>query len=107
MSNKSDASSGADSAHGPKSPKPNHLLVEVATTAGIWPSDGPEEVPNHQKVKVVLTKAADSLQLRDTSNWIASVDGLEINPELNYVDQTLAGHIVIDYGPREGGGGRE
>lgn len=83
----------------------NHLEVAVVTTSGSYPDEGFEKTPGHQKVKVILKKAADKLGIVSTTNWVAKVDGREINPELSYEENNLSGKITIDYGPREGGGG--
>jgi len=86
--------------------KENHLQVAVITTSGSWPTEGFETMPSHQKVKVVLKKAIDSIQIVATDNWLAKVEGREINQELNFEENNLSGTISIDYGPREGGGGK-
>jgi hypothetical protein len=86
--------------------KENHLLVAVVTTSGSWPKEGYENIPIHQKVKIVLKKAVDFIQIVSTDNWIAKVEGREINPENNFEENNLSGTISIDYGPREGGGGK-
>jgi hypothetical protein len=83
----------------------NHVQVAVVTTSGSWPDEGFEKTPSNQKVKVVLKKAADKLKIVSTDNWVAKVDGTEINPELSFEENNLKGTITIDYGPREGGGG--
>lgn len=83
----------------------NHLEVAVLTTSGSYPEHGFEKTPSHQKVKVILKKAADKLGIVSTENWIAKVQGREINPDLSYDENHLTGKVTIDYGPREGGGG--
>lgn len=83
----------------------NHVQVAVITTSGSWPTEGFEQVPTNQKVKVVLKKAADSIPIVATDGWVAKVNGREINPELSFAENNLSGEITIDYGPREGGGG--
>lgn len=84
----------------------NHIEVEIVTTSGSYPSEGYEQVPIHQKVKVILKKAADQLKLVSTENWIAKVQGREINQELSFEENNLKERITIDFGPREGGGGK-
>jgi hypothetical protein len=86
-------------------PKPNHLLVEVITAAGSIPPEGADEVPIHQPVKVELKHAAKELGITNTVDWIAVVDGRELDIEKDYAANNLSGHIVIKYGPRETGGG--
>jgi len=84
----------------------NHVQVAVVTTSGSWPVEGYEKAPSNQKVKVVLKKAAHELKIVSTDNWVAKVNGKEINPELSFEENHLTGNVTIDYGPREGGGGR-
>lgn len=86
--------------------KENHLQVAVVTTSGSWPKVDYETTPSHQKVKIVLKQAIDSIKIVSTDNWVAKVDGIEINPEISFEENNLHGKISIDYGPREGGGGK-
>ena len=84
----------------------NHVEVEVTTTSGSYPEEGLVRIPIHQKVKIVLKKAADELGITSTDRWVAKVQGREINPELSFEENNISGTAVIDYGPREGGGGK-
>ena len=88
-------------------PHPQHLHVVVITTSGVWPTDGFESAPIHQKVRQALQQAARQLRLTDTNGWVAAVDGKELNIEATYLENGLHGSVTIDYGPREGGGGHE
>lgn len=88
-------------------PQQQHIGVAVITTSGIWPADGYDLVPAHQKVRVQLERAARALRLTDTSNWVAKVGGRELNVDASYLDNGLSSQVGIDFGPREGGGGRE
>lgn len=84
----------------------NHLEVVVVTTSGSWPSEGFETIPIHQKIRVALVKAAESIKIVSTVDWIAKVNGKIIDTELNYEENDLSGKISIDFGPSEGGGGK-
>lgn len=79
--------------------------VAVVTTSGSYPAEGFEKTPSHQKVEIILKKAARKLNITDTSGWVAMVGDAEIDPNTTYIDNGLHGRIEIDYGPREGGGG--
>lgn len=83
----------------------NFVEVAVGTTSGFSPTDGYEQVPVHQKVKVQLDKAAKVLNLTNTDGWVATVNKQPINPDLSYQENNLTGTIEIDWGPHEGGGG--
>lgn len=86
-------------------PKPNHLLVAVLTTAGSYPAESFEELPENQPVKVELERAAKALKLTNTTNWVAKVGGIELDIEQSYAANRLSGKVEINYGPRETGGG--
>ena len=92
-----------------KDPKEKHegnfVEVAVVTTSGSYPATGYLTIPIHQKVRVDLEKASKELNIVDTSNWIASVGGNEINIELSYLENHLDGKVDINWGPRAGGGG--
>ncbi len=79
--------------------------VAVVTTSGSYPATGFEKTPVHQKISVILKKAAHELHISDTADWIATVNEQEIDPEKTYLEVNLNGQVEIDYGPREGGGG--
>ena len=86
-------------------PVEQFVQVAVITTSGSYPENGYERTPKHQKIRVILQKAARALNITDTTDWIASVDDRELNIEGNYLENHLDGEVEIDYGPREGGGG--
>lgn len=86
-------------------PQEQFVQVAVVTTSGSFPQSDFERTPKHQKIRVILQKAADKLNITDTTDWIALVDDREINIEGNYLENNLDGQVEIDYGPREGGGG--
>lgn len=89
-----------------KTQNENHVLIVVITTSGIWPADGYDKTPVHQKVKVILKQAANKLGIVSTDNWVAKVGVREIDPELTFEQNNLSGTVSIDYGPRESGGGK-
>ena len=83
--------------------------VSVATTAGFYPPEGHVPVSIDEKVEVALDKARLVLGIKDTTTWVAQVDGpsgrREVKPEATYEENSLSGKVEIDWGPREGGGG--
>ncbi len=87
-------------------PRPEtHVQVQVVTTSGKYPEQGFDDVPTNQKVRIQLEKAAKKLHIADTNGWVAMVGDHEVNLDQSYSDNGLTGKVVIDYGPREGGGG--
>ena len=83
----------------------SHVEVAVVTTSGRFPAEGTEQVASHQPVNNELKKAVKELKIVDTTNFIARVGEKEIDPNKSYVENQLTGTVIIDYGPREGGGG--
>jgi hypothetical protein len=83
----------------------SHVEVAVVTTSGRFPAEGTERVASHQPVNNELNKAVKELKIVDTTNFIARVGEREIDPNKSYVENQLTGTVIIDYGPREGGGG--
>lgn len=88
---------------------PHHVEVSVLTTAGIYPAEGFNRVPAGQKVDEELRKAKHALKIKDTLNWVASVNGPAgkrvIDAAKTYHENELSGKVDIDWGPSEGGGG--
>lgn len=89
-----------------KKEKKNHVMVAVVTTSGSWPAEGFLSVPENQKVKNQLKEAIHNLYLVSTENWLAVVSGAEIDIDKSYKELNLSGTISIDFGPNEGGGGK-
>jgi hypothetical protein len=81
------------------------LQVVVITSAGAYPGQGEDTIPANQKVEVQLKKVARELKIQDTSGWIASVAGRQIDPGKSWADNDLKGHVSVDWGPAIGGGG--
>lgn len=92
----------------PQTDKPDHHIeVAVMTTNGRWPKGTEfDREAVHQPVAVELQQAKNKLNIASTEGWIATVDDKEIDPNKSYADNQLFGRIVIQYGPRAGGGGR-
>jgi hypothetical protein len=85
--------------------KGHAVLVAVVTTSGRWPTKGFEPCEPHQSIDVALRKALHELHIVGAENWLATVGAREINPNQSYLEQGLGGEVVIQYGPRAGGGG--
>ena len=94
----------ADQQHGADD---HHVDVQVVTTSGNYPNSGTDRVAANQPIKNELKKAAKELKIVDTTNWVATVNGTQIDPEKSYSDLGLSGTVTIDYGPAHGGGGCE
>jgi hypothetical protein len=90
---------------GDKHPHPEFVLVAVYTTSGPYPKHGNKREKVTEIVAAVLKEAARALNLTDTSTWIATVDGRDIDPAKTFAANHLTGTVVVHWGPREGGGG--
>lgn len=97
---------GAVGAHHHGNPNSRMIEVAVYTTSGAFPEHGHRMAKGTDLVNEILSKAAKALHLADTSGWVATVDGQEIDTSKSYVENNLAGTVTIHWGPREGGGGR-
>jgi hypothetical protein len=82
-----------------------HIDVAVHTTAGRFPATGYDSTPIHQKIRIMLERAATALKITNIDQWVARADGKELDPNTTYLESNLHGQIVIDFGPRESGGG--
>jgi hypothetical protein len=85
--------------------KEHFIEVRVVTTSGSFPKQGLKRITIHQPIEVILHEAAKELKITDTSNWVARVGDREVDVSKSYADNNLSGKVVIDYGPKEGGGG--
>lgn len=99
------ASVTTDQGQAAASARPAHLEVSVITTSGVFPRHGEQHVQPAETVDDVLRKAAHALHLTDTSGWVVTSDGREINPAVSFAQNGLAGTVELHWGPREGGGG--
>jgi hypothetical protein len=92
-----------------KAEKKEEIDVSIATTAGFYPAEGFNTVPEKQKVQHELDEAKDALHLKDVAGWIATVvtpaGKRTIDPAKSYAENGLVGKAEIDWGPSEGGGG--
>jgi hypothetical protein len=83
-----------------------HVEVQVVTTSGTFPKEGTHRAPADQPLKIVLKQAQKELEIADTEGWIVTVGGTEIDPNKSYAENGLRGTVKIDWGPKEGGGGK-
>jgi hypothetical protein len=87
--------------------KHEDLEAAVVTTSGRWPATGFDKTAPNQKVRHVLDQAAKHLNLAATNDWIATVGTKTVNADVSFADNGFTtGEIIIDFGPRQGGGGR-
>lgn len=81
------------------------VAVRVLTTSGSYPTKGHQAVPASEAVIEVLKRAAATLGIANTSEWVAKIKGNEIDPSQTYAGLHLHGEVNIDFGKREAGGG--
>ena len=79
--------------------------VRVVTTAALFPPQGYERVPAKQKLKPMLNRASAALGLTDTTGYIVTVDGAEVDPEQTYEALGVIGQADLRWGPKAGAGG--
>ena len=89
--------------------RPRHgiekIAVAVFTTSGTFPVQGMLRVKVSTLISDVLDKAAKALHLTDTANWVVTVDGKDVAPNLTFDQAGFHGEVELEWGPREGGGG--
>lgn len=85
--------------------RPDTVAVTVLTTAGTYPAEGAVRVPSSTALAEVLSRAADKLEITDTTGWVPMVGGRDLDRGLSFLQLHLSGEVRIDWGPPEGGGG--
>lgn len=89
--------------------KKEEILVSISTTAGFYPTEGFNSVPEKQAVEHELHQAKEALKIKDVAGWVATViepaGKRTIDPSKSYLENGLSGKAEIDWGPSEGGGG--
>ena len=81
------------------------VLITVVTTAGTFPAEGVKRYPTSTPIATVLAQAGEKLRLTDTAGWIVTTANRDIDQHLTFAQAGLAGTVVLEWGPREGGGG--
>ena len=82
------------------------VAVAVLTPKGIYPDeDDFRREPETTLIAKVLKDAADKLKITNTSDWIAKVDGRQVDPNKTFKQEHLTGIVEIEYHKHEGGGG--
>ncbi len=83
----------------------HHVEVAVHSNAGRYPEEGFNRVEATQKMTVEIERAAKALGITHLDKWIAKVGTKDVDLKLSYKENHLQGYFVIDFGPRESGGG--
>ncbi|MEI9922778.1 MAG: hypothetical protein WDN50_03630 [Bradyrhizobium sp.] len=86
--------------------KEHDAAVAVITPKGIYPDENEfRRVPENTVIAEVLKAAADKLKITNTSDWVAKVDGRQIDVNATFKHEHLTGIVEIEYHKHEGGGG--
>lgn len=81
------------------------INVRVVTSSGHYPKHGHEKVPVEEPIQAILNRAANQLEIVDSSSWVATINGAVVQATMTYQQLKLHGEVVIDWGRHEGGGG--
>jgi hypothetical protein len=82
------------------------VAVAVITPVGTYPDDDDfRRIAEMTVIAKVLEEAAKKLKLTNTADWVAHVEGREINAARSFKDDNLCGIVEIEWHKREGGGG--
>lgn len=84
---------------------PHVVFVTVVTTAGTFPAEGAKRYPASTPIAHVLATAAHKLDITDSAGWVVTVAGRDVKPAQTFAQAGLTGEVVLEWGPREGGGG--
>ena len=89
--------------------KKEEIEVSISTTAGFYPAEGFNSVPEKQVIEHELQKAKHALNIKDVAGWIATVMSAggkrTLDTSKSYAENGLTEKAEIDWGPSEGGGG--
>jgi hypothetical protein len=86
--------------------KEHDVAVAVITPKGIYPDENDfRRVPESTVIAEVLKAAADQFKITNTSDWVAKVDGQQLNVDKTFKHEKLSGIVEIEYHKHEGGGG--
>ena len=92
-----------------KAERKEQIEVSISTTAGFFPAEGFNLVPEKQLVEHELHKAKEALKIKDVDGWVATVitpgGKKPVDPRKSYTENGLSVRAEIDWGPSEGGGG--
>lgn len=91
----------ADDAH-----KHHDVAVAVITPVGTYPDDDDfRRASETTVIAAVLEDAANKLKITNTTDWVARVDGREINTSHSFKQEKLSCIVEIEWHARAGGGG--
>ena len=86
--------------------KEHDVAVAVLTPVGIYPNEEDfRREPEITVIEKVLKDADHKLNITNTSDWVAKVDGRKLDPAKTFKQEHLSGIVEIEYHKHEGGGG--
>jgi hypothetical protein len=81
------------------------VQVQVVTVSGNYPEDGYKKYQGSDLLRKVLEEAKNHLELHDTENWMAKLDGRILDPNLSLEANHVPGKAQIMWAKDEHGGG--
>ena len=82
------------------------LGVSVLTPIGPFPNDDDyRRAFSNERIKKILDKVKDAQHITDAKDWVAKVDGRQIDPEKTFHEEGLRCVVEIEWHKVEGGGG--
>ena len=77
-----------------------HVKIAIRTPRGTWPTEGFMEVPAQRRVREQLTRAEEAFGIKvDTKSWEVSYEGRSLDARATFIENGLAGEVIIRYGP--------
>jgi hypothetical protein len=86
--------------------KEHNVAVAVIMTVAVYPDeDDFRRVGENTVIAKVLHLAAEKYEIKNTADWVALVDGREIDASKTFKQEKLDCIVEIEWHKREGGGG--
>lgn len=81
------------------------VQIQVVTTSGNYPETGYRDYPGAEPLRAVLQQAGAHLKLHNTDQWLAKLDGRELDPARSLAENSITGPVLIMWGQHDSGGG--
>ncbi len=77
-----------------------HVKLAIRTPKGTWPTEGFLEVPVRRDILEQLDRAVEALGIgADTDSWNVTSEGRSVDARATFVENGLAGEVIIRFGP--------
>ena len=81
------------------------VQVQIVTTSGNYPEEGYRDYPASEPLQAVLQQAGAHLKLHNTEQWLAKIDGRQLDKARSLAENSITGQVLIMWGQDDSGGG--